>query len=326
MTTLRVLLRLVPLALAIATVAPTLAQQRERFTLGVMRRDGLIVPFAAYDGDWSMPWPVSVRSLELPVTLDAVPAKWWGGELPAAWTLWRASGQEQVPVKPLAPLALIIGFEKRLGVRTDFVSGEPPVPPFELPYPKEGLAVAGAAKVDAISGVSKLSTAWRDLTTAVQEAIEAAERKALNNIRARTRWVHPVPESQRGAIIAELEAWYTSTLEQPGFGVSYIEAVKKYPPSPEDEGCGLETFVSGWIHSNARDPRPKTDLTARVTYCDRNGVSYMLPLGRLRANNRTHWVFQMSSSEREWYAVVEATPGRVKFVAEYYGGGRPLPF
>jgi hypothetical protein len=49
----------------------------------------------------------------------------------------------------------------------------------------------------------------------------------------------------------------------------------------------------------------------------------MLPLAAITVNHRTHWVFQMSSWETEWYTVVEATPGRVRYVAEYFGGGRP---
>ena len=247
-----------------------------------------------------------------------------GRGTPTAWTLWR-EGRETVKVSPIAPVSLLIGIEKRLGVRTDFVSAEPAAPPFELPYPKEGLAVAGNVAVSAIAGVSKRAAAWKNLTTALRDDIEAAEQKALDRIRASARWTHPWPDGTRRGVFAELEAWYTSTLEQPGFALSYIEAVKKYPPGPEDDECGLETFVSGWIHLNTRQPKPKTELTARVTYCDRNGVSYMLPLGKLSLNNRTHWVFQMSSYEREWYTVVEATPGRVRFVAEYYAGGRPQP-
>ena len=317
--------RLVLLLLAVITAAPV-AGQPERFTVGVMRRDGIILPFAAFDGDWSLPWPVSARNLEIPVTLEAVPAKWWGGRLPSAWTLWQNETQESTGVKPIAPLAIMVGFEKRVGVRTDFVSREEPVPPFALPYPKGGLVVAGDVKIGQIATVSKRAAVWRDLTTSLQDAIEEAEQKTLNVIRANTRWEHPLSKEERRSIVAELEAWYSTSLEQPGFGLSYIEAVNKYPPRLEDKGCGLETFISVWVHTNIRDRRPKPELTAAVTYCDRNGVSYMLPLGQLRVRNRTHWVFQLSSSEREWYAVVEATPGRVKYVAEYYGGGRRLPF
>lgn len=299
------------------------AQPRESFAIGVVRRDGVLLPFASYDGDWELSWPTSVRDMELPVTLDSVPKKWWGREMPQAWTLWPADGSAPVKLSASAPIAIMVGVEKRLGLRTGFVSSEAVPMPFTIPYPKEGLALSGDIKVTKIPTVSKLVTAWRDFPASLKDDIDTAEERALDKTRASSRWVHPIPETQRKATMAELEAWYSSSLVQPGFGVSYIEAVKKYPPGEEDEGCGLETFISGWIYTNNRQARPKTNLTARITYCDRNGVSYMLPLGLMTVNNRTHWVFQMSSWETEWYSVVEATPGRVRYVAEYFGGGRP---
>src|SRR5215207_217863 len=64
----------IPLALALASallltspVAPIAALQADRFTLGVMRRDGVVLPFAAYDGNWSTPWPVSLRTVDVPI-------------------------------------------------------------------------------------------------------------------------------------------------------------------------------------------------------------------------------------------------------------------
>jgi hypothetical protein len=303
------------------------AQAPERVSLGVMRRDGVIVPFATFDGDeWSMPWPGSVQNMELPITLDAVPSKWWGSAMPTAWTLWPATGQPAVKVAPIAPLAILIGREKRVGLRTDFVSDQPAASFFELPFPKEGLVVAGNTEIRPITRVSRMTPAWKTLTASIQEDIEEAERKEIARLKSNTKWVHPLVAAERSRVVAELEAWYTTGLEQPGFAISYLEAVKKYPPGVDDLGCGLETFVSGWIHINTRQEKPKTELTARVTYCDRKGVSYMLPLGLLKVRNRTHWVFQASSWEREWYAVAEATPGRIRFVAEYYAGGRPSPF
>jgi hypothetical protein len=299
------------------------AQRRESFMIGVVRRDGVLLPFASYDGDWKLSWPTSIRDMELPIALDSVPKKWWGREMPQSWTLWPSDGSDPVKLSVSAPIAVMVGVEKRLGLRTGFVSGESVPMPFTIPYPKEGVAVSGDIKVAKIPSVSKLAAAWRDFPASLKGDIDTAEERALDKARASSRWVHPVPEAQRKATTVELEAWYTSSLVQPGFGLSYIEAVKKYPPGEEDEGCGLETFISGWIYSNTRQARPKTDLTARITYCDRNGVSYMLPLGLMTVNNRTHWVFQMSSWEAEWYSVVEATPGRLRYVAEYFGGGRP---
>lgn len=317
--------RLTLLACAtLVTLVPSLeAQKSDSFVLGVMRRDGIVLPFASYDGKWELSWPSSIQNMELPISLDAVPGKWWGREMPTSWTLWPTEGGGPVKLSPSAPIAILVGVEKRLGLRTGFSSKEALPMPFTVPYPKEGVVVSGDRKVERISTVSMRVAAWRDLPTALKNDIDAAEERAVNAARANSRWMHPVPASLRRDTIAELEAWYTTSLVQPGFSVSYIEAVKKYPPLAEDEGCGLETFISGWIHNNMRDPRPKSNLTARITYCDRNQVSYMLPLGLMIVNNRTHWVLQMSSWETEWYSVVETTPGRVRYVAEYFGGGRP---
>ena len=327
--TVKMLPRIV-LAIALASVvmstpavAPLAAQPAERVLVGVMRRDGVILPFAAYDGDWSTPWPVDVTNVEIPITLDSVPKKWWGSEPPRRWTFWPPVEPSPTPLSALAPGLVLVGREKRVGIRTDYRSTEPLPGPFELPYPKEGLAIAGDVKVEQISTVSRLAAPFRNLTTTLLEEIDEVEHKAILRLKGGANWNHPFPRAVRRGIPAQLEAWYTSSLEQPGFSLSYIEAVKKYPPGPEDKGCGLETFISGWIHGNARQSGPRTDLSARITYCDREGVSYLLPLGRLRLKNRTHWIFQISSFEREWYEIVEATPGRVRFVAEYFGGGRP---
>ena len=300
------------------------AQQRESFLLGVMRRDGVVLPFVSYDGKWELSWPSSLTNMELPIALNAVPTKWWGGAMPTSWTLWPSDGSDGIKVSPTGPIAIMVGVEKRLGLRTGFVSEEPLPMPFTVPYPKEGVVVSGTVQVGRVSAVSKRAAAWRDLTTSLKEEIDTAEQHAIDRTRSSSKWVHPIPETQRKSTMAELEAWYTTSLVQPGFGVSYIEAVKKYPPGEDDEECGLETFISGWIYSNSRQPRPKTNLTAKVTYCDRNHVSYMLPLGAMVVNSRTHWILQMSSWETEWYIVVEATPGRVRYVAEYFVGGRPI--
>jgi hypothetical protein len=323
----RVLLSLITVvcAVSLSGLRPVLAQGTGRLSVAIMRRDGVMIPFASYDGDWSVSWPVDLRTMEIPITLDDVPRKWWGGDPPQKWTLWLRDGQS-APLSLAAPVLVVAGRERRLGVRTSFRATEPLPGPFEMPYPKEGVAVGGDLKIESIASVSKLSEAFKNFPSTVADDIQAAEEKALSALRGNARWQHPYSRDFRQGIPVILEAWYTVVLAQPGFGIGYIEAVKKYPPSAGEGECGLETFISGWVHTNTRTPKPKTDLTARVTYCDRNGVSYMLPLGRFELKNRTHWVFQMSSWESEWYALVEATPGRVRFLAEYFGGGRPQLF
>ena len=67
-------------AWAVALVAAAQPDDRQRFTMGVLRRDGLLLPFASFDGgDWSVPWPASLKETALPIALGDVPRKWWGG-------------------------------------------------------------------------------------------------------------------------------------------------------------------------------------------------------------------------------------------------------
>ncbi len=99
-----------------------------------------------------------------------------------------------------------------------------------------------------------------------------------------------------------------------------MEVVRQYPPRPEDRGCGLETYVSGWVHHRDGKLAADSQLNARLTYCDRVGVTYMLPFGRIRPRNKTYWVFQLSGWETEWYDVVEVRPKMARYVLEVFAG------
>ncbi|MGH9372325.1 MAG: hypothetical protein ACRD15_12400 [Vicinamibacterales bacterium] len=296
----------------------------ERVTLGVLRSDGILLPFAAFDGDdWSMPWPAGIGG-DLPVNLAAVPEDWWGDEVPRQWRLWPRGSEEGSSFKLLSPVMAMVGAQRRLGLRTDHTGAANLfIPPFELPYPKEGLAVGGGVRVQPIASVSRLAPAMKTFVDRLRADIDDAEERAIKALRANARWTHPFDDAARSKVVPDFEAWYTSSLVEPGFSVSYVEAVKKYPPQPRDEGCGLETFITGWVHGDEREPRLKTQLKALVTYCDREHASYMLPLGQMRLRNRTHWIYQMSGRDHEWYAVAELTPGRTRIPAEYYAGGAP---
>jgi hypothetical protein len=120
-----------------------------------------------------------------------------------------------------------------------------------------------------------------------------------------------------------IEAWYRAPMDEPEWIASYIEAVRSYPPRPEDDGCGLQTVFTGWLHQNVKDPRKtRAQLTARVTYCDRRGVKYMLPFGRFHVGPQQYWVYQFSGFDQEWYEVARMSPLKMAFMVESYAGGR----
>jgi hypothetical protein len=316
----------------LGAVQPGAQRRSDHLVLAVVRNDGILLPFAEFHGrKWSAPWPSLQRpfgpaTIEVPVNLASVPRDWWGGEEPGEWRLWPRNAETPRPLSLSSPVMLQIGRIRQIGFRTDQPPVLPPVPPFELPFPKVGVAVAGDAVVEPIASVSALSAAWKAFAEVLGRDIIAAEERAIGAIKAGAGWSHPFKRDARAAVVPELEAWYVTSLPGVEERMSYVEAVKKYPVQPEDDGCGLETFVSGWVfHDGAQRQTSKARLTAVVTYCDRRGVSYMLPFGQLRVNDRAHWIVQMSGRDHEWYAVIEGTPGKAKYVAEFQAGSAPLP-
>lgn len=301
---------------------------REHVVLGVVRSDGLLLPFAAFDGrKWSAPWPSGIGgpgAPDLPVSVASVPEKWWGGDQPGPWNLWprNADSPRRITLQSLAMMR--VGANRQLGFRTDQPPVPPPVPPFELPYPKLGLAVAGDAQLAPIGSVSPLTAEWKTLAASLRQEIDKAEERSIRLLHGNAGWNHPFKPPQRARVQPELEAWYVSRLPDTPVNVSYVEAVKKYPVLPADDGCGLETFVSGWLQHGDAQQNLHVRLKAVITYCDRRSVSYMLPFGQLRLAGKAYWVVQMSGRDHEWYAVAESARDSVKYVAEYQAGRIPF--
>jgi hypothetical protein len=297
----------------------------ERGLLAVMRRDGLLVPFAAFKGSrWTTPWPATIRNSAVPVNLDAIPEDWWGGDRPESWRLYQP-GKPPRPFSTKAPLVYRAFCDIRVGLTTDYRSTEPiPMPPSD-PYPKDGLAASSDLEVLTIESVDPSTAEATRLTETLTAEFDKAEERTLDTIRGRGGWTHPVRQPMRHQRPVTIEAWYRAPMDEPGWIASYVEAVRSYPPGPDDDGCGLETVFAGWFHQNVEDPRKsRPRLTAHVTYCDRLGVRYMLPLGRTHIDRQQYWIYQMSGFENEWYEVARVQPVKVSFAVEAYGGSTAM--
>jgi hypothetical protein len=301
--------------------APQVPSHDGRGALAVLRRDGVMFPFASFNKDsWRVSWPGILSRVEIPVTLPAVPNRWWGTETPDEWRAHLLSG-ETLPIEPLTPVTFSTMCSRRLGIRTSYRSALslPPVP--VEPFPKDGIAVSGNVPLEPIERMDPSSAEWTALSVALLNDFNRAEDQTVRGVAMNASWRHPIPAAERRKMPIRLESWYRSPSGEPGWTVSYIEAVRAYPPGPEDNGCGLETLVSGWLHHQDGVMKRRTNLRGKVTYCDRVGATYMLPFGRIRPRDRTYWVFQMSGWEVEWYDVAEVGPEKVRHVVEVYAGG-----
>ena len=291
------------------------------FVLGVLRRDGIVSPFAVFDGkNWTAPWPTDLRSLELPIGLESVPRKWWGkGGAVSQMTAW-VDGVNRGTLRLARPAMVRLMCASRLGLSSDYRSPQPAPPPDVQPYPKDGLAVSGVQRVEPIDIMSPASSEWAPAAGLLLEPFDKAEQAAIDGFMG---WQHPVRRVERGKVPVELEAMYRAPMDRPGWVAYYVEAIKRYPPGPDDGDCGLMTSAGGWVVVGPEGKR-WTKLTARVTYCDRRGVTYMLPLGLIKAQGRTYWAYQISGYGREGYGVLRPTAKELVAEVQYSAGSCPF--
>ncbi len=290
------------------------------FTVAVLRRDGIVSPFAVFDGkEWTTPWPSDVRSLDLPIDVQAIPSKWWGKPGPVGEMNAWVDGVNRGPIHFERSTVLPLMCEPRVALVSDYRSNEAAASSPEPPFPKDGLAVSGTQPVGRIEILSSDSPEWASTATFLAAEFDDAENTAIE---AFTAWKHPVPRVARRKLPVDVEALYRAAMDAPGWTAYYIEAVKRYPPGPEDDGCGLITSASGWM-AVGPDGKRTAKLSAHVTYCDRRDVTYMLPLGLITVDAKTFWAFQLSGYGREGYAIVRPTPKRLEAHVKYSAGVCP---
>jgi len=129
MSPLRRVLVLLPLACGAAFAEPTApAPDASRaVTLGILREDAVLVPFARFDGkSWHKLWERAGLDAALradpPPGLADVPAAWWRGGKPVArWELVKPNGV-QLRVNATGVREFENHCESYLGLATDFVS------------------------------------------------------------------------------------------------------------------------------------------------------------------------------------------------------------
>lgn len=305
--------------LAALAVAGVLAAE-EKFSLAVLRRDGVIIPFASYTGRaWSVHWPDSDVSVPLPISLADVPKKWWGPQGPdVPWTARLPDGVTR-PLTLGKPVHAKVFCSGHPAIATDYRGG--PIDPREPTVAKDGLAISGDVKVQEILTISVHAPEARRVVDLITDEFNRQERLATERF---TVWLHPYAIDERKGYPVELEAFYRSSESTPRgtWKTTFVEVIRRFPPRIGDRGCGLITFARGWI-TEQEGKKPLFDIGARVTYCDRAEVAFMQPLGRLHLDNEAYWVYQVSSWRDEFYGVSRIRPEGVKPMVAIAGGGCP---
>lgn len=285
------------------------------FAVGALRRDGVIIPFAAYDGKrWSNRWPPPQLEQTIPINVRSVPARWWGPTGPLdVWQAWTAG--EPRAIRVVQPDWVDVHCVRQVGLRTNYRADQPPPPPAEQPYPKDGLVVSPPQPLERIDVLTPLAAQLSKLGNVLREAFNRAERETAS------RFNHPIGQKFREQFDPEIEAAYA-------FGdnprVYYLETNRVYRSSGVHRSSGAPmctvAFGTGWFAHDGEVFRPLA-MTVDVLACDKYGATYMLPFGVMRLAGKLFWLAQFSGWDHERFVVVEVKPKDVDAVVSAWGGG-----
>ena len=283
------------------------AESRDAFTLGVMRRDGVLIPFAAFDGKhWDNNWPAPASDLIVPITLESIPKSWWSNNPPSAdWQLWTPNGPSTIHVSQ--PDWIQAHCARQVALRTDYRSLQRPPPPSEQPYPKDGVAVSPRHAIESIEMIT---------APGAQLSPEDLRRKFnFAELEVDRNFGHPIPRRTRELADPAIEAMYAFGDSPRAF---YVESSRIYR-TMGDEGCTAIAFGTGWFVRDAGKVK-WLDMAVDLLRCTKYGATYMLPLGAIRSGGRTFWIVQYSGWDHERYVVVEVKKNKVEALVSAYGG------
>src|SRR5262245_59093038 len=298
-------------AAAVALLAVAARAAEPPFAAAILRRDGVIIPFAVFDGkSWANHWPKPTLDLTVPTDVGSVPTRWWGDAGPRPeWQLWIGAAEPQT-VKVVQPDWFVVHCVRQIGLQTDYRPLQLPPPPSEQPYPKDGLALAPPRAIERVAVVPPVGTESSSLIPELKAAFNKAEREPASKVR------HPVGRDGREDQDPMIEALYSHGGEP---RVYYVESTREYRTFGSRE-CETMSFGTGWFVREQSKFRPLA-MAVDVLGCDRRGASYMFPLGVVRSGTRVFWLVQFSGWDRERYAVIEPKLKEVDAVLNVWGGG-----
>jgi hypothetical protein len=291
------------------------------FTLGVLRRDGIIIPFAAWDGSrWVNRWPAPGRREDIPITVAGSPKSWWLNDRPVSyWTAWPLRGDSLV-VRVKNPINLTAECQPQIGLQTDYRSVEAPAAARMQPYPKDGLATAGDILVEPVAILDAKSAEWSTISADVAARITEAETKLL----ATGRTTAPFSEAERGKRPFTLEVLFRSAGPRPNTTLLYFEGIKRYGRTAEAIRPSVIapeplTYAVGWV---VIDPQAPPRIRLMVTFSDtrREGLLYTMGLGSFRVGGALYWAVQRSGWGFEQFDIVEIAEPEVKAAFSTAGG------
>jgi len=295
----------------VAFTAATASGQPQRFALAIVRLDGAIVPFAAFDGGrWERAWPEADEATESAGTIDGTPSVWRrrGERVPRVWTVWPATGARSIQAQVTGIQVADAHCGGQVALKTNLPSGK-----VEHPA-KFGVAVDSKVPMGAVEKINEPNSAWKSAAQIVHSNF--AKLEAAQAQKDHQELPHETPQP-----VARITALYRES--KSSRSAMYFVAEKKYrtPPFPQDPSCERITVMTGWLLPTADGTLALRDAKVFMTDCDEKEVRTALPLAIVHVSDLPFWVLQEHGYEDEIYLIAEIGPADVRYPITVNGGG-----
>ncbi len=298
------------------------APSEQGFVVGLLRPDGLIIPFAHFNGtDFTNPWQKPKDyGPTAPNTITGLDVPWFSGfTAPTdSWFVWYPEGGKRLITKQA--MKINSHCEEVWGLPTGEVKRKFPEHVYEST--KTGLVTNKKVDVSPFSNISKSGADSQLMLKVLRPFFDKGEEEALKKTGIDAYYENELRRSK--GIVKSTGLQLTSsqrarlTAEE---SIFFVEVTKKYPKASDskDRECELISYQKSWVlHAQKAT---LLSLEFEVTDCDMKNVSEGKAIGLIRIKNMVYIVHMNIGYESESYSIFKLESGRLKQVLETFGGG-----
>jgi len=296
----------------------------DAFIVGVLRPDGVIVPFAQYAHQkWTNPWHSSQSDdqADQSDTIADLPKPWFESLLKESneWYFWSASG-EATTLRTSRTVQVCSHCQQVWGLLSDY------------PHPKEpeknacvrnlGIVLSEKRQARTMEKLTADSPDWKQVTTFIGPEFDLAERVGLSGL-VDQQYSAQIPAAEERAKVPLLILnLYRSQLADGGQLLFYFEASKEYakPSAANDAACNNISLLGGWVLRDAQGNLTLLDFQFEPTDCDMKEGGRILPFAIVQVNGKTFAIVEEDSYEGEGYNILEIREDSVHHVLDTYAG------
>ena len=287
------------------------------FALGLIRPDGILVPFAVFDGtSWIEAWPEPGEAIARDNMLAAVPSFWRKRQqqVPQAWHVAAERGA-MVEINVLSHVVFDEHCGHQVGLLTDLHPRRADAHDKRLAADR---AVPMILPLDLSAGGDRAG--WQDLVQLLEAEAARHENAAIADWERdseRASQLEPAPRRQP----LRIRTLYAH--RDTGSRIMYYEVERQYA-KPISDSPGAEPsvlFVSGWIYQATGSAPATLNTVALITDPDFKGPVMMKQLGIVRAGGSALWVAQVHGYESEAVALFRIDAKGVQRVFSTFIGG-----